>query len=97
MYNLPVHSISVHTHSAVDRACPVPPQSTGDTLSVQPDDLILFLQLAGQKDEVGENKYDLSLLTATGASGSGGTAGSKEDKLKSQLNKVCRCRSMVGR
>ena len=59
-------------------------------MTVQPDDLIMFLQLAGEKDEVGENKYDLSLLTATGASGGTGTAGAKDDKLKSQLNKVGR-------
>lgn len=59
------------------------------SLAVQPDDLIMFLQLAGVKDDVGENKYDLSLLTATGASGgTGGQGGGKEEKLKSQLNKV---------
>ena len=57
-------------------------------MSVQPDDLIMFLQLAGERDEVGENKYDLSLLTATGATGGTGIAGSKDDKVKSQLNKV---------
>ena len=57
-------------------------------MSVQPDDLIIFLQLAGEKDEVGENKYDLSLLTATGATGGTGVAGGKDDKVKSQLNKV---------
>lgn len=55
---------------------------------MQPDDLIIFLQLAGEKDEVGENKYDLSLLTATGATGGTGVAGGKDDKVKSQLNKV---------
>ena len=49
----------------------------------------MFLQLAGEKDEIGENKYDLSLLTATGASGGMGVGGAnKDDKLKSQLNKV---------
>ena len=49
----------------------------------------MFLQLAGERDEVGENKYDLSLLTATGATGGvGGGGANKDDKLKSQLNKV---------
>lgn len=37
---------------------------------------------------MGENKYDLSLLTATGASGAQGHSANKDDKLKSQLNKV---------
>ena len=45
----------------------------------------MFLQLAGEKDDVGENKYDLSLLTATGG---GAQGGGKDDKIKSQLNKV---------
>lgn len=49
----------------------------------------MFLQLAGERDEVGENKYDLSLLTATGVTGGmGGPGAAKDDKLKSQLNKV---------
>ena len=64
-------------------------QVSDETLGVQPDDLIMFLQLAGERDEVGENKYDVSLLTATGASGGiGGPGAAKGDKLKSQLNKV---------
>ena len=64
-------------------------QVSDETSGVQPDDLIMFLQLAGERDEVGENKYDVSLLTATGASGGmGGPGAAKDDKLKSQLNKV---------
>ena len=64
-------------------------QVSDESSGVQPDDLIMFLQLAGERDEVGENKYDLSLLTATGAAGGmGGPGAAKDDKLKSQLNKV---------
>ena len=57
-----------------------------DVVSIHADQVINFLQLASQQDEVGENKYELSLLTAT----AGGGAPSQKDseKLKSQLNKV---------
>ena len=55
-------------------------------VNIHADQLINFLQLAGQRDEIGENKYELSLLTATAG---GSTAVQKEgDKFSSQLNKV---------
>ena len=48
--------------------------------------MINFLQLAAQQDEVGENKYELSLLTAT--AGSSGPTQKDNEKMNSQLNKV---------
>lgn len=55
-------------------------------MSVHADQLINFLQLAAQHDEVGENKYELSLLTATAG---GNMATPKEvEKFNSQLSKV---------
>jgi len=53
-------------------------------VTVHADDVIPFLQLSGQRDEVGENKYDVGLLTATGAMG----AQRKEQKPSTQLSKV---------
>lgn len=55
-------------------------------MSVHADDLIVFLQLAAQRDEVGENKYDMSLLTATGGAGMGQKKELEKDT--SQLSKV---------
>ncbi len=62
-------------------------QSLEDQVSVHADDLILFLQLASQQDEVGENKYDLSLMTATG--GASSAQRKEQDKTATQLSKVC--------
>lgn len=59
----------------------------GENVQVHADDLIMFLQLAGQEDGLQENKYELSLMTAT--QGSVGGAGKKAaDKAQTQLNKV---------
>lgn len=56
-------------------------------MSVHADQVISFLQLAAQSDEVGENKYELSLLTAT--AGGGPTSANKDaEKTNSQLSKV---------
>ena len=55
-------------------------------MSVHADDLIVFLQLAAQRDDVGENKYDMSLLTATGGAGMGQKK--EQEKANSQLSKV---------
>ena len=57
-----------------------------EVVNVHADQVINFLQLAGQQDEIGENKYELSLLTAT----AGGNATSQKDgvKLNSELSKV---------
>ena len=53
-------------------------------MTVHADSLITFLQLSTGTEEVGENKFDMSLLQATGASG-----GQKEDgKFGSKLSKV---------
>lgn len=55
-------------------------------MNVHADQVINFLQLSAQSDEVGENKYELSLLTATAG---GGMATHKEaEKFNSQLSKV---------
>ena len=57
-----------------------------DVVNIHADQVINFLQLASQQDEVGENKYELSLLTAT----AGGSAPTQKDseKSNSQLSKV---------
>ena len=53
------------------------------------DQVIHFLQLVGHQDEVGENKYEMSLLTATaGPSGIGPAARAAGEKARSQLSKV---------
>ena len=54
-------------------------------IAVHADDVIPFLQLAGQRDEVGENKYDMGLLTATGAVAS---QHKEQDRPSTQLSKV---------
>lgn len=56
-------------------------------VSIHADQVINFLQLVSHHDEVGENKYELSLLTAT--AGSGVTTQKESDKQNSQLSKVC--------
>lgn len=55
-------------------------------MSIHADQVISFLQLAAKSDEVGENKYELSLLTAT--AGGGPSAHKDTEKLNSQLSKV---------
>ncbi len=67
---------------------PLPPclQSPEDQVSVHVDDLIMFVQLASQQDEVGENKYDLSLMAATGAVAS--AQRKEQDRVATQLSKV---------
>ena len=57
-----------------------------DVVNIHADQVINFLQLASEQDAVGENKYELSLLTAT----AGGSAPTQKDgdKFNSQLNKV---------
>ena len=55
-------------------------------MNIHADQVINFLQLSAQSDEVGENKYELSLLTATAG---GGMATQKDaEKFNSQLSKV---------
>ena len=54
-------------------------------IAVHADDVIPFLQLAGQRDDVGENKYDVGLLTATGAVAS---QHKEQDRPSTQLSKV---------
>ena len=54
-------------------------------IAVHADDVIPFLQLAGQRDDVGENKYDMGLLTATGAMAS---QHKEQDRPSTQLSKV---------
>ena len=54
-------------------------------IAVHADDVIPFLQLAGQRDDVGENKYDIGLLTATGAVAS---QHKEQDRPSTQLSKV---------
>ncbi|XP_064397244.1 coatomer subunit beta-like isoform X2 [Halichondria panicea] len=56
-------------------------KSEPSAVSVQADELIHFVVLAGQRDEVKENVYDASLLSATGP------IGGKEGK-SNQLSKV---------
>ena len=57
-------------------------------VNIHADQVITFMQLTvGQNDEIGENKYETSLLSAT--SGGGGVANQKEgDKFNSELSKV---------
>ncbi len=61
-------------------------QTEEEVVNIHADQVINFLQLASQQDEVGENKYELSLLTAT----AGGSAPTQKDtdKMNTQLNKV---------
>lgn len=65
---------------------PVLQAAEDEVVDIHADQVITFLQLAAQSDDVGENKYELSLLTAT----AGGTIASQKDaeKLNSQLSKV---------
>lgn len=58
----------------------------GSGVKVHADQAIHFLQLAGMQEVVGENKYEMSLLTAT--AGGGGTAHKAGGKANSQLSKV---------
>ena len=53
-------------------------------MSVHADSLITFLQLSSGSEEIGENKFEMSLLQATGAGGQ-----KEERKITSKLNKVC--------
>ena len=55
-------------------------------MSVHADSLITFLQLSSGLEEVGENKFEMSLLQATGAG-----VMKEEGKIASKLNKVCKC------
>lgn len=55
-------------------------------VNVHADQVINFLQLSAQDDDVGENKYELSLLTAT--AGASVTTQKDAEKLNSQLSKV---------
>ncbi len=56
-------------------------------VSVHADQGITFMQLnIGQNDEIGENKYETSLLTAT--SGGGVTNQKDADRFNSELSKV---------
>jgi coatomer subunit beta len=58
-----------------------------EEVQIHADDLITFLQLARQEEGQTENKYELSLMTATQGSGVGG--GKKDpEKTQTQLNKV---------
>ena len=54
-------------------------------VEVHADDGIIFQLLSGKDDFVGENKFDMSLLQATG--GTGGSV-QQQDKGSSKLNKV---------
>lgn len=58
-------------------------KSKEGVVSVHADDIITFLQLVGQQDEVGENKYEVSLMAATG-----GTSSQREQEKTTQLSKV---------
>ena len=55
-------------------------------VEVHADDGIVFQLLSGADDIVGENKFDASLLQATG--GGGGEGQSPKDMAVSKLNKV---------
>ena len=57
-----------------------------DEVQIHADDLITFLQLARQEEGQTENKYELSLMTAT----QGGMGGGKKaaEKTETELNKV---------
>ena len=58
-----------------------------EEVQIHADDLITFLQLARQEEGQTENKYELSLMTATQGSSVGG--GKKDpEKTQTQLNKV---------
>ena len=61
-------------------------QDRDHEVQVHADDLIMFLQLAGQEDGQVENKYELSLMTATQGSGSAGKRAA--EKTQTQLSKV---------
>lgn len=58
----------------------------GEEVQVHADDLIMFLQLASQEDGQTENKYELSLMTAT--QGSTGVGKKAAEKTQTQLSKV---------
>lgn len=81
---------------------PLPPSppflsqnAEGEVVNIHADQVINFLQLAAQSDEVGENKYELSLLTAT--AGGGASAHKDTEKSNSQLNKVgLECVCVIG-
>ena len=61
-------------------------QNREHEVQVHADDLIMFLQLAGQEDGQVENKYELSLMTATQGSSSAGKRAA--EKTQTQLSKV---------
>ena len=56
-------------------------------VEVHADDGIVFQLLSGKEDFVGENKFDASLLQATGG-GTGGEGKTVKDTAASKLNKV---------
>ena len=63
------------------------PQEKTKAAIIETDDGIMFDQLSGQSDFVGENKFEMSLLQATGAVG-----GPKASRATtSKLSKVCVC------
>lgn len=56
------------------------------------DDGIVYEMLSGKDDIVGENKFDASLLQATGIGGAGGSQGQQGSLVSaSKLNKVSLC------
>lgn len=56
---------------------------------VQADDPIVFHQLSGQSDLVGENKFEMSLLQATGAIAGGKKENSSAESKLSKVLSVC--------
>ena len=54
-------------------------QNRDHEVQVHADDLIMFLQLAGQEDGQVENKYELSLMTAHTGQQQRREEGSRED------------------
>lgn len=56
-------------------------------MKVHADDLIMFLQLAGEEEGQLENKYEMSLMTATQGNVSSRKAA---EKTQTQLSKVRR-------
>ena len=63
-----------------------PQNKEEEEVQIHADDLITFLQLARQEEGETENKYELSLMTAT--QGSVGSGKKAAEKTQTQLNKV---------